>query len=124
MEKKRQTNSAGRRKIWKFSIPALRSVENTSVSMTIIASGFSSDQTNPSKEFRYLSLNSLIVRFLTSSVYLGNAITHRATYVCFTEMFSLFLRIEAFSIHIEGAWPFRAFASGTCLSYAHIGHIA
>ena len=67
--KNRQARRAGSRKTGKFSIPALSRVEKTSVRMIIIASGLRRDQMKPKTEFRYLSLNSLIVRFLTSSLY-------------------------------------------------------
>jgi len=69
VEKNRQARRAGSRNTGKFLIPALRRVEKTRVKMTIIANGLRRDQKNPNTEFRYLSLNSLIVRFFTSSVY-------------------------------------------------------
>ena len=69
IEKNRQANRAVRRKTGKFSIPVLKTVEKTSVRMIIMASGLSKDQKKPRTEFRYLSLNSLTVRLLTSSVY-------------------------------------------------------
>jgi len=69
IEKNLQANRAVSRKTGKFSIPALSRVEKTSVRMIIIASGLRRDQMKPKTEFRYLSLNSLIVRFLTSSLY-------------------------------------------------------
>ncbi len=69
IEKNLHVNRAGRMNTGKLCIPDLRSVEKTSVSIIIIASGFRRDQRNPRTEFRYLSLNSLIVRFKTSSEY-------------------------------------------------------
>jgi hypothetical protein len=71
-EKNLQAKRDGRRKTGKLSIPDFRSVENTRVKMIIIASGFRRDQKNPNAELRYLSLNSLTVRFLTSSAYSSN----------------------------------------------------
>jgi len=69
IEKNRQARRAVSRKTGKFSIPALSRVEKTSVRMIIMARGLRRDQMKPRTEFRYLSLNSLIVRFLTSSPY-------------------------------------------------------
>jgi hypothetical protein len=69
MEKNLHARSAGNRKTEKLSIPALNRVEKTSVSITSMASGLNRDHRKPRTEFRYLSLNSLTVRFRTSSAY-------------------------------------------------------
>ncbi len=68
MEKNLQHNRAGSRKTGKLLIPDLRSVEKTSDRMINMQSGLSKDHKKPKKEFRYLSLNSFTVRFLTSSL--------------------------------------------------------
>ena len=49
-------------------------IEKTNFRIIIMANGLRSDQTKPKMEFRYLSLNSLIVRFLTSSPYSNNVL--------------------------------------------------
>jgi hypothetical protein len=67
MEKNLHVKRAVRRKTGNFSIPALSRVENTTVKMTIMAKGFKRDHRKPRAEFLYRSLNSLTVRFLTSS---------------------------------------------------------
>ena len=67
IEKNLQVRSAGRRNIGKFSVPNFKRVEKTTVSMNIIANGLSKDHKKPKTEFLYLNLNSLIVRFFTSS---------------------------------------------------------
>ena len=72
MEKNLQLRMGGSRKRGKFSIVDLISVEKTRVRISIIASGLRSDQKKPRNEFRYLSLNSLSVRFFTSSLYSNN----------------------------------------------------
>lgn len=75
IEKNLQARRAVSRNIWKFSIPDLSRIEKTKVSIVIIASGLSKDQKKPKIELRYLSLNSFIVKFLTSSLYSNNHYT-------------------------------------------------
>ena len=71
--KNRQTKRTGRMKSGYSAIPDLSRMELTSHKMIIIASGFRSDQKNPKMELRYLSLNSLLVKILTSPLYLNNS---------------------------------------------------
>jgi hypothetical protein len=75
IEKNLQTRRAVRRKTGKFWTPERTRVENTKVSISIIARGLSNDQKNPKTELRYLSLNSLIAKFLMSSPYSSNKFT-------------------------------------------------
>lgn len=75
MEKNLHASRAGSKKIGKFSLPNFRRVENTKVRIIIMAKGFSKDQKNPRIEFRYLNLNSLTVKFLTSWPYFSNSHT-------------------------------------------------
>lgn len=67
IEKNRQAKRAVSRKTGNFSMSDLSKVEKTSVKITIMANGLRRDQIKPRTEFLYLSLNSLIVKFLTSS---------------------------------------------------------
>ena len=70
--KKRQARRGGSKNDGKFSMPDGRRVEKTRVRINIMASGLSRDHRKPRMEPLYLSLNSLIVRFHTSSRYSSN----------------------------------------------------
>ena len=71
-EKNLQARRAGSRNTEKALISDFSSVVKTRVNITIITSGLRSDQKKPKIEFRYLSLNSLTVRFFISSLYSSN----------------------------------------------------